>query len=150
MIFIPVRSRLNNGKITVNLNRICKLCHIGIVDFYLPSINEKDIPENTIDVTCEQIDSTFWNPKRLLKRVCFDRVERNDYYNKWQAHIIEYHRVDSAEQFLTFHVSRSISTAEGEHNIKFHKFSNQSEDVEIFFTLALKPITDSESKWTCI
>lgn len=134
MRYISTEGYINDGVLTFELNQPCN-CLIGLVDFHLPSINQRSNSENTIDISCDQIDSTFDNPKRLLKRLCFDKVTDTEYYNHWEAKHVEFKRVDSQDKFLTFRVSRTI----GRPNIKFLK---SIDDPQIFYTIAFKPITE--------
>lgn len=134
MKYIATEGHIDDGLLTLELSKPCN-CLIGLVDFHLPSINQRSNSENTIDISCDQIDSSFDNPKRLLKRLCFDKVDDTAYYNHWEAKNIEFKRVDSQDKFLTFKVTRTI----GRPNIKFVK---SIDDPRIYYTIAFKPISD--------
>ena len=149
MIYVPIRGILKDGKLTVSLNKPLKSCHIGLLDFNIPNINEKGVQFNTLDISCDQIDSTFYNPKRILKRLCFDRVDKDDYYSSWKANVIEYHAVDSDDRFLTLNIMRTLPTNDSSFNITFHEYKSQVADHEIIFTLVMKPLSHSE-RWACI
>ena len=149
MIFIPIRGHFQDDKLTFKLNKPFKSCLIGLLDFNLPKIDSKPSVENTVDLTCDQIDSNFLNPKRILKRLCFNRVDKYDYFNKWQANVIEYHYLDSDENFLTFHLTRTIVGASGEGLLSYHNY-NGYEQHEVFFTIVIKPINLSADRWLCI
>jgi len=153
MIFVPARGELKNGTITVVLNKPLNSCMIGLLDFSIPSINSKRPIQNSIDISCDQIDSTFWNPKRILNRLCFNRVIRFDYYNTWTAPIIEFHQVDSNDKFLTFNITRTIGDPSRPTTLDIdfeNKITNEGFNVEVFFTIAIKPMTVEESRWNCI
>ena len=146
MIFVPVRGTLRDGKITLQLNKPLYSCQIGLLDFSIPSINERHSVQNSLDITCDQIDSTVWNPKRILKRICFDRVTVYNFYNLWNARVIEFHPIDSADTFLTFNIQRTLGTGEVVYEVQ----RGNVYDPEIFFTIVIKPIKNEESRWTCI
>jgi hypothetical protein len=61
MIFIPVNS--NELPIKIKLNKSYGKSLIGLVNFQLNGLKGPAL----IDVTCNQIDSTVENPKRILK-----------------------------------------------------------------------------------
>jgi|TARA_B110000977_G_scaffold63960_1_gene87026 hypothetical protein len=61
MIFIPVNS--NELPIKIKLNKSYGRSLIGLVNFQLNGLKGPTM----IDVTCNQIDSTVENPKRILK-----------------------------------------------------------------------------------
>ena len=73
-------------------------CSIGLIAVGFPVTNK------TIDVTCPQIDSNIFNRKRLLRRILFGAVNKNDTYKvtsiyKEFKHII-YEKVYSSDTFL--------------------------------------------------
>ncbi len=142
MMFVSGEATLENGLFRHSFSHPCN-CYVGLMSFHLPNINNRHHLENSIDITCDQIDSTFANPKRLLKRLCFDRVKNNGFFNRWEATIIDYKRVDSDDKFLTFHVNRTTTR-------KPVEFNSSVTNTKIYYTLAIKPITDGESRWTCI
>ena len=61
MIFIPVNS--NELPIKIKLNKSYGRSLIGLVNFQLNGLKGPTMK----DVTCNQIDSTVENPKRILK-----------------------------------------------------------------------------------
>lgn len=126
----------------LQLNEPCK-CYIGLVEIHLPIINQRANSENTVDLTCDQIDSSFENPKRLVKRLCFDKVDDKDYYNHWEASIIDFQKVDSEDKYLTFRLARTIGK-------KAIKFARSIEEPKIYYTLAIKPISEKSDRWNCI
>ena len=68
MRFLSVEATPRNGEFKIQLNEPCK-CNIGLVDIILPNINQRNKDNNCVDIYCDQIDSNFDNPKRLLKRL---------------------------------------------------------------------------------
>ena len=63
MIFIPVTS--NKLSIKILTNKTYGKSLIGLASFHMNGLREPSL----IDVTCNQIDSTVENPKRILKVV---------------------------------------------------------------------------------
>ena len=61
MIFIPVMSHLH--EIKIDLKRTYSQAEIGLLDFAMTARRTSDL----IAVSCDQIDSTIENPKRILK-----------------------------------------------------------------------------------
>lgn len=142
MMFVSAEGKVTNGTFRHTFSHPCN-CYVGLVSFHMPNINNRQFSENSIDITCEQIDSTFANPKRLLKRLCFERVKNNAYFNNWEAKIIDYKRVDSDDKYLTFNINRTTSQ-------KPIEFNNSVTNHTVFYTIAIKPISDGESRWSCI
>ena len=73
-------------------------CSIGLIAVGFP------VTDKTIDVTRPQIDSNIFNRKRLLRRIIFGAVNKNDTYKvtsiyKEFKHII-YEKVYSSDTFL--------------------------------------------------
>ena len=137
MRFISVEATVVDGAFEIELNKPCK-CSIGLVDIILPNINTwKNRYNNSIDIFCEQIDSNFDNPKRLLKRIFFESVPEKHTCNHWEAKIINFQPIDSSDRFLNFKIRR---TFEGTIP-KFHKIS------KIFLTVAIRE--EALHKWTC-
>ena len=71
---------------------------IGLIAVGFPVTNK------SIDVTCPQIDSNIFNRKRLLRRILFGAVNKNDTYKvtciyKEFKHII-YENIYSSDPFL--------------------------------------------------
>ena len=63
MIFIPIIT--SELPVTIKLSKSYTKSLIGLVNFHLNGFKQPTV----IDVTCNQIDSTVENPKRILK-VC--------------------------------------------------------------------------------
>ena len=144
MKLVSGRSTLKNGVFQLELNKSCK-CEIGLVEFNLPNINQNGHDENSIVITCDQIDSNFDNPGRVLKNICFNRCDKQDAYNSWSAKFIEFCQVDSTDNFLTFRLRRAI----GGKSIRFNK-SLTDNNPEVFYTIAFQPIGREECKWSTI
>ena len=150
MIFIPVRGHISptNG-LKIPLEKSFKGYEIGLASFDLPNITKNPFLENSIELTCDQIDSSLANPKRILKRLCFNRPIRNDYFNSWQANLIEFYPLDSDDTFITIKLGRLITSSTLGSDITYHRYSGYF-DHESFFTLVLRPINDQKSRWACI
>ena len=143
MIFVYDEAKVENGTFTHYLSKPCN-CFIGLVEFHLPSINDHESKENFIDITCDQINSTYENPKRLLRRICFERLSNRETYNNWEAIHIDFKRVDSDENFLHFRINRTLNKTP----IEFNRSIN---DRRVFYTLAIKPIgANDDERWACI
>ncbi len=141
MKFIAYKTKVVNGEFKIELDRPCK-CRVALAEFNLPNINELKTDENTIDIQCKQIDSTFDNPHRILKTICFNKVDTGyAYYNQWTARHFEFQDVDSQDKFLTFQIKRSIDGK----IVRFH--SSLVGDPEIFFTLVFEPIKNDCLRW---
>ena len=137
MRFISIEATVTDGGFVIDLNKPCK-CDIGLVDIIIPNINQRNKDNNSIDIYCDQIDSTFDNPKRLLKRLYFESIGENQSCNIWEAKIINFQQIDSSDRYLNFRIRR---TFEGTIP-KFHKV-----DPRIFLTFALRDKKDE--RWTC-
>lgn len=135
MNFITVKAQLENGKIIVPLDKSCR-CFIALSEFYLPSIDTKHSNENNIDITCDQIDSCFFNPDRLLKRLIFNETKPNQTYNRFEARCLDFKLLDSQDKFLTLHIKRT--------NGQRIRFKGNS---DIFLTIVLKPLREGDDKW---
>ena len=135
MKFISVKAELDNGVIKVPLDKSCR-CLVALAEFYLPSIDTKQSIENNIDVTCEQIDSCFENPTRLLKRLVFNGTKSTQTYNRFTATWFDFKLIDSQDKFLILRIRRTNG-----QRIRF------KHDNEIFLTLAFKPIREGDDKW---
>ena len=144
MKFVSTSANVVNGEFKLDLDRSCK-CRVALVEFNLPNINQQNCDENSVEIACSQIDSTFDNPHRILKTICFNRLRGESYYNQWSTQNFEFHEIDSQDKFLTFTIRRAI----GGKGIKFHK-SLTAENPTVFFTLAFQPIKDAHARWMAI
>ena len=107
MKYITTTFDIEKGQVQIPLGQRCN-CHVGLVEITLPSFNERQYVENSIDITCDQIDSTIYNPKRLLRRINFEKVAKGLYYHYAPTHIIM-EKVDSDDDFLTIKIARTNS-----------------------------------------
>ena len=137
MKFVNYKVVLKGDTITVPLDRPCK-CNIGVAEISIPEIlSNKGEFDNTIDITCDQVDSTFDNPERLLRRIPFGKIEAKQYYQTWVAKHIHMNTVDSQDRFLTIKIRRTSN-----QKVLFYPIQ---EDRHILLTLAF---TDNSDSWT--
>ena len=141
MIFRSVEARLKGGSFTVELNNSCE-GRISLVDIILPCINVKDKSNNSIQIICDQLDSSFENPERLLKRIYFNKLNISNTSNFWEAKILDFRELNSSDNFLTFHIERLHG-----HPIKFHRNVG---DHRVFLTLAFEERNEKIDTWTCV
>ena len=135
MIFAEFQVDLKNGEFTIELDRPCQ-CFVGLAEFHLPSINDPDLPDNVVELSCDQIDSTFFNPERLLKRLVFEQVG-DGYYNHYEAKNIQFKPIDSQDKYLTFKLKRTSKS----HELAFELMS------KAYITLAFKPFGTDNPRW---
>ena len=113
MKFVNYKASLKNGEnISIELNQACK-CSIALVAISISNFNERGLFENMIDIYCDQIDSTFDNPSRLLCRIPFNRLEKDLYYQTWTARHLQLEKVDSEDTFLTLNDGKELFCALG-------------------------------------
>ena len=141
MIFRSVEARPERGSFEIELSSPCK-GRLSLVDIILPCINVKDKPNNSIQVICDQLDATFENPDRLLKRIYFDKLPVSNQNNFWEAKTLDFKDLGSSDKFLTFHIQRLSG-----HPIKFHRNVG---DHRIFLTFAIENEEHDPEKWTCV
>ena len=104
-------SKLQNGVVEIPLGHQCK-CYVGLVSITLPNIIRDDIDDQfqDINISCDQIDSTMANRKRLLRRIC---VEKNkNFYTTHEFKNILYFPVDSSDEKLTIRIRDSYGQVE--------------------------------------
>lgn len=134
------------GEIRIPLSEPCK-CYVALAEFHLPNTNQKAHDENFVDITCEQIDSNFGNPKRLLKRICFERCTDSQLYNHFVAQNLDFQLIESTDKFLTLKISRTKPP----HKIRF---ARSLQDTIVYFTLAIKHIEtggqEENDRWITI
>ena len=137
---VNYKIRLYEDRITIPLNRPCK-CNVALAEISMAEINSPhDMHDNAIDVTCDQINSTFDNPNRLLRRIPFNSLEDGKYYHTWTARFLQMEEVDSEDKFLTLRIKR---TCDGENLMLGNIFG----DNLILITLAFTK-TDAPMSWT--
>ena len=128
MILVEYEAVLVDGVITIPLERPCK-CFIGLVDLALPNLNSKN---NLIDITCDQIDSTFDNPDRLLRRVpyrMFYKIYGTDPIIRKTQHI-KMAKIKSSDKFLTLNFKST------EHGSNINIENNLLNCDHVYLTLA--------------
>ena len=135
MIFSDFEVDASKGSFKIELDRPCQ-CYVGLVAFHLPSIDDPDVPHNVVELSCDQIDSEFMNPKRLLKRLVFEKVDEFDhYFNHYDAHHIDFKPIDSQDKFLSFKIERP------NHGLSFEAGTTA------YITLAFKPFNSDHRRW---
>ena len=86
------------GIIEIPLHNSCQ-CHIGLISISLPSLTMIDERIREIYVSCDQIDATLNNRKRLLRVFGYNSSLTWSTYN---FATILYFKIDSSEKKLTF------------------------------------------------
>ena len=69
--------------------------YIGLVDISLPCLDRQ---RTIVSISCDQVDSTCFNRKRILRRVCTDNsigYQTHQFYNPM------YYKLDSSDYKLT-------------------------------------------------
>ena len=131
----------SSGSFQIKLNEPCN-CLVALADFHIPNINQHGFDENGIEISCDQIDSTFDNPRRILKRLPFNRINKDDHFNSWEAKWLDFKTIDSADTFLDFSIKRL--------NKQTVRINKSVKDRFIYLTLAFKPINDQNLRWNAI
>lgn len=71
-----------------------------------------------------------------------------DWYITWEATNIELYPLDSSDTFLEVNV---LKTMKGDLEfLPTYKNNFPDHDPRVVFTLVIQPISDRESRWTCI
>ena len=138
MRFVNYLLTLDNDTVTIPMDQPCK-CNVGLVEISISNCNEKGVMSNALDITCEQIDATFDNPNRILRRLALNRCVPNEYYQTWTARHIQMVKVDSSDKYLTLKINRS-KTGKA---LQFLRYN----DATVHLTLAFSETTDSQM-WT--
>ena len=104
MTVITVTETIVNGSLRIPLGKSCA-CFIGLVAIGYPSTIK------TVDITCPQIDSTIYNRKRLLRRILFGSINKNDKYGVKEIYKefknVIYEKLDSTDDFLNLEISEN-------------------------------------------
>ena len=137
MKFITKSFDLSKGTFTIELDRPCR-CYVGLVEWHMPSFDIKHYTDNIVDISCEQIDSSFDNPKRLLKRVVSSNAKWQ-HMTHYKPNFIDYKLIDSQDRFLKFFVKR--------YDGQDMKFPGTTTAHAV---IVLKPISEKEDRWLCI
>ena len=138
MIFLDHKCEIDeHGRFTIELSDVTE-CQIGLVSFTIPNINQRGKQTNCLDILCDEIDQSYENPKRLLKRLVFEEVKH--VLNHWETPgLIQFKPISTFNKTLHFKLKRTFEgTAPRMHRSNI--------DNSIFITIALKPI-NSEQKW---
>ena len=129
------------GVIEIPLLTECK-CKIGLASISLPNVNrtkQSDVFQE-IEISCDQVDSTFLNPNRLLRKIC---TEKNKiFYNHYEFVNTFYFELDSADHKLTFRIKDQhgpISISE------YVEIKANPRNVTLCFQL--QPIDDQNDRW---
>lgn len=130
-----------SGNFQIKMNESCH-CQMALADFHIPNINQHGFEENGVELTCEQIDSTFDNPRRLVKRLLFNRLSKDENFNSWEAKWFDFKLVDSNDDFLNFTIKRL-----NKHSVRVNK---NVKDRFIYLTLVFKPISEKKLHWNAI
>ena len=140
MIFLDYKTELDsNGQFTIELSDVTE-GEIGLVSFSIPNINQRGKVTNCLDISCAEIDQSYENPKRLLKRLVFEELHDKQSINHWESSgLIQFRPISTFNKRLTFKVKRTYE----ETVPRFHRsVLNNS----LLITFALRPI-NSETKW---
>lgn len=141
MKFINYKVAIEDDVLKIPLDKPCN-GKVGLAEISISVFNAKNIYDNAIDITCDQIDSTFENPNRLLRRIPLNRSDPKDFYQAWTARHLYMETLDSNDKFLTLHINRTKS---GEP-VEFTRSLKIGVD-EVYLTLAFSDSTDSQ-RWT--
>ena len=156
MIFIPINSK--QLSITIKLNKSYNRSLIGLVNFHMNGLKSPSL----VEVTCKQIDSTVENPKRILKLVFHENLNKNsmypiktipfnrvtntsrDWYLSWESTNIEFYPLDSSDDFLELNITKSTK-----ENLEFMPTDRPGfpdHDPLVLLTLVIKPINERQNK----
>ena len=103
-------------------------CYIGILDISLPRMENE---EGLVSISCDQVDSTIYNRKRILRAFYIRTVyEKSRAYVYQQFDHITYHKLDSSDQKLTIRLKDQNGAL---------KFAEDSLPVMITMELKLDP-----------
>ena len=101
MITLSVSVIPDNGVIEIPLANK-QNGYIGILDISLPRIENQ---EALISISCDQVDSTIYNRKRILRAFYIRTVyEASRAYVYQQFEHITYHKLDSSDEKLTIRI----------------------------------------------
>ena len=129
------------GVIEIPLLTECK-CKIGLASISLPNVNRTkqfDVFQD-IEISCDQVDSTFLNPKRLLRKISTEKTEK--FYSNFEFKNIFYFELDSADHKLTFR----IKDQHGPISIPKY-FERKANPQNVTLCLQLQPIDDQDDRW---
>ena len=142
MIFLDVKTKISEqGKFSIQLSDVTE-GEIGLVEFAIPNINQRGKPTNSLDLFCSEIDSSFENPKRLLKRLVFEEVHDKQNMNHWESNgVIQFKPISTFNNKLNFIIKRTFEDT-------VPRFHRSVVDALVLITIAIKPInSQSEATW---
>ena len=97
MIVITRTLEIPSGTMRIRIGELSN-CSIGLMAIDFPVTNK------TVDITCSQIDSNIFNRKRLLRRILFGAINKNDTYKVTSIYKefknIIYEKIYSSDTFL--------------------------------------------------
>ena len=93
---------LNKGTVEVDVDHPFE-CHIGLVSISLPSIKLLNRKITEIYVSCDQVDSTRNNRKRLIQVLGYGKNQARQ-WTTYDFSTILYYNIDSSERKLTFRI----------------------------------------------
>ena len=96
---ITVSLPIVDGHFKVDLGKACN-CEVGLVEITLPPQGDNG-PIGQFDIQCMEIDRTYTNPDRLLRRIFIKRT-RGEYYRTIEFQHIIYKKIDSSDRYLNF------------------------------------------------
>ena len=131
----------SSGTFRIQFKDPCQ-CLVALAEIFIPNINQHSFDDNGIEIICDQIDSNLNNPGRILKRIPFNRVPKDEHFNSWEAKWFDFKPIDSSDNFLDFSIRRL-----NKQHVRFNKGVN---DRFIYLTLAFKPINDKTLRWNGI
>ena len=102
---------MKNGVVEIPLGHQCK-CYVGLISISLPNVSRDHIDDKfqELNISCDQIDSSMANRKRLLRRICMDKT--NDIYTTHEFKNIIYFPVDSSDDKLTLRIKDKYGAIE--------------------------------------
>lgn len=124
---------LINGALEVQLNQQCN-CFIGLVSITLPVIQFKGNSLTEIYVSCDQIDATITNRKRIISIFGYKNQPK-----KWSTYNFEnilYFKVDSAEKKLVFRLFNS--------DVPLTPKNDSQNSSKVIMSLNMIPITNQK------
>lgn len=79
--------------------------YVGLSEIFMPGLADaKNEKIDSVNITCDQVDSTFDNPDRLLRHIPILRNQKR--LEMWTAQHIHLKKVDSEDKFLTVRLRR--------------------------------------------
>ena len=93
-----------------------------------------------IEIACDQVDSTYLNPKRLLRKIC---TEKSDHlYKTFEFTSLLFYKLDSDDHKLTIRIKDQY----GPIRIPDH-VSRKKNSKNVTICLQLQPIENEGDRW---